>query len=65
VAVNAVVVDELAVLFVPVALLDSLVKTRPALARDIGLAIDHRQELGEKALIDAGESSAPDALVIA
>lgn len=65
VAANAVVIDELAVLFVPVALLDSLVKTRPALARDIGLAIDHRQELGQKALGDAGEAPSPSVLVIA
>jgi hypothetical protein len=65
VAVNAVVVDELAVLFLPVALLDTLVKTRPALARDIGLAIDHRQQLGERALAASGSAPTTDTLVIA
>jgi len=65
VGVNAVVVDELAVLFLPVALVDTLVKTRPALARDIGLAIDHRQEIGSKVLADAGETPQQSSLVIA
>lgn len=65
VGVNAVVVDELAVLYVPVAMIDALVKTRPALARDIGLAIDHRQELGSKALADSGVNLGSDALVMA
>jgi small-conductance mechanosensitive channel len=65
VAVSAVVVDELAVLFLPVALLDALVKTRPALARDIGVEIDHSQQLGQRALGNAGGQAAPDAFVIA
>jgi len=65
VGVNAVVVDELAVLFLPVTLVDTLVKTRPALARDIGLAIDHRQEIGAKVLAGAGENPEPSSLVIA
>lgn len=65
VGVNAVVVDELAVLFLPVALVDTLVKTRPGLARDIGLAIDQRNELGAKALAAAGGAPPPDTLVIA
>ena len=65
VGVNAVVVDELAVLFLPVTLVDTLVKTRPALARDIGLAIDHRQQLGAKVMAEAGENSEPTSLVIA
>lgn len=65
VAANAIVVDELAVLFLPIALVDSLVKTRPALARDIGLAIDHRQGLGSKVLSDSGVKPGPAALVIA
>ncbi|MEP6842258.1 MAG: cyclic nucleotide-binding domain-containing protein, partial [Pseudolysinimonas sp.] len=65
VAANVVVIDELAVLFVPITLIDTLVKTRPALARDIGLAIDHRQELGAKALADSGVKPGPGALVIA
>jgi hypothetical protein len=42
-----------------------LVKTRPALARDIGLAIDHRQGIGAKVLSDAGQSPEPSSLVIA
>jgi signal-transduction protein with cAMP-binding, CBS, and nucleotidyltransferase domain len=65
VGVNAVVVDELAVLFLPVTLVDTLVKTRPALARDIGLAIDHRQSIGAKVMADAGESRDSTSLVIA
>ena len=64
VGVNAVVVDELAVLFLPVALVDTLVKTRPALARDIGLAIDHRQQMGAKVL-RARREPEPTSLVIA
>ena len=65
VAVTATVVDELAVLHIPVAIVDTLVKTRPALARDIGLAIDHRQQLGAKVLADAGQAPTPDSMVIA
>ena len=44
---------------------DELVKTRPGLARDIGSAIDHRQELGTKALTAIGEGRDADTLVIA
>jgi small-conductance mechanosensitive channel len=65
VALNLVVVDELAVLFVPTEIVDTLVKTRPALARDIGLAIDHRQQLGLKVAADAGLTPGPDSLVYA
>ncbi|HEU0206334.1 MAG TPA: mechanosensitive ion channel family protein [Pseudolysinimonas sp.] len=65
VGANAVVIDELAALFLPVTLVDTLVKTRPALARDIGLAIDHRQGIGSKVMADVGESVQAGSLVIA
>jgi len=58
-------VTAVAVLYIPVALVDALVKTRPALARDIGSAIDQRQDLGERALSTYGETRPLDALVIA
>lgn len=45
---------DLAVLFVPTAVLDGLVKTRPRLARDIGQEIDNRRTLAYKALEMAG-----------
>jgi small-conductance mechanosensitive channel len=54
-----------AVLYIPVEIVDALVKTRPGLARDIGSAIDYRQGLGDKALIAIGETRLPEALVIA
>lgn len=62
---NIVAVVDLAVLFVPVAALDTLVRSKPALARDIGSAIDARRDLAEKALVAAGEPLPPSALVIA
>lgn len=46
--------SDLAVLFVPVAVLDALVKTRPRLARDIGQEIDNRRTLASAALSSAG-----------
>ncbi len=64
VAATAVALVDVAVLVVPVAVVDTLVKTRPGLARDIGVAMDHRQELGERALAAAGEIPGSDALVI-
>jgi small-conductance mechanosensitive channel len=45
---------DLAVLFVPVGVLDGLVKSRPRLARDIGQEIDNRLGLAMKALEAAG-----------
>jgi small-conductance mechanosensitive channel len=45
---------DLAVLFVPVGVLDGLVKSRPRLARDIGQEIDNRLGLATKALEAAG-----------
>ncbi len=46
--------SDLAVLFVPVSVLDGLVKTRPRLARDIGQEIDNRKTLAYAALGAAG-----------
>jgi small-conductance mechanosensitive channel len=46
--------SDLAVLFVPVAVLDGLVKSRPRLARDIGQEIDNRRTLAYSALSAAG-----------
>jgi hypothetical protein len=46
--------SDLAVLFVPTAVLDGLVKTRPRLARDIGQEIDNRRKLADRALQAAG-----------
>ena len=65
VATEIVALVDLAVLFVPAPVIDALVKARPALARDIGQAIDSRQHLGERALAAAGESRLAAALVIA
>lgn len=45
---------EMAVLFVPTAVLDELVTTRPQLARDIGKEIDNRRTLAYSALSAAG-----------
>lgn len=48
---------DLAVLFVPVAVLDELVKTRPKLARDVGAELDNRRVLAAAALEAVGEKS--------
>jgi hypothetical protein len=64
VATTAVAAVDVAVLVIPVAVVDTLVKTRPGLARDIGTVMDHRRELGEKALAAAGETPGSDALAI-
>lgn len=45
---------DLAVLFVPTAVLDALVKTRPRLARDIGVEIDNRLGMARAALENVG-----------
>ncbi|HWM33871.1 MAG TPA: mechanosensitive ion channel domain-containing protein [Pseudolysinimonas sp.] len=58
-------VTDVAVLYIPVAIVDVLVKTRAGLARDIGTAIDHRQDIGDQALSRYGESRTLDSLVIA
>jgi small-conductance mechanosensitive channel len=65
VASEVVALVDLAVLFVPASVIDALVKARPALARDIGQAIDSRQHLGERALERAGEKRLAASLVIA
>jgi small-conductance mechanosensitive channel len=46
---------DLAVLFVPLSVIDELVRTHPDLARDMGQAIDARLKLVAEALRDAGE----------
>ena len=45
---------DVAVLFVPVAVLDELVKTRPRLARDIGQELDNRRTWAKAALDSVG-----------
>ena len=63
VAVSVTASTDLAVLFVPVAVLDRLVKTRPALARDIGTEIDNRRNRTLTALEKAGFDEPRDSLV--
>ena len=65
VGASATALDDVAVIYIPVAIVDTLVKTRPGLARDIGSAIDYRQGLGMKALVEFGESRGTEAMVIA
>jgi small-conductance mechanosensitive channel len=65
VGAEAIALSYVAVLFIPVEIVDTLVKTRPTLARDIGSAIDYRQGLATKALSDVGETRLADSLVIA
>jgi small-conductance mechanosensitive channel len=57
--------SDLAVLFVPVSVLDGLVKTRPRLARDIGQEIDNRRTLAYAALQAAGVDVPPGSRLIA
>jgi CRP-like cAMP-binding protein len=52
---------DLAVLFVPVAVLDDLVKTRPRLAKDVGTELDNRRTLAKTALDAVGANKAPGA----
>lgn len=54
VAAKIVAATDLSVLFVPTGVLDTLVKTRPRLARDIGIEMDNRREMAAKALAAAG-----------
>jgi small-conductance mechanosensitive channel len=56
---------DVAVLYIPVRIVDALVKSQPSLARDIGSAIDHRQHMGSEALATYGEAPQLDTLVIA
>ncbi len=57
--------SDLAVLFVPVSVLDGLVKSRPRLARDIGQEIDNRRTLAYSALSAAGVDVPAGARLIA
>jgi small-conductance mechanosensitive channel len=65
VGASATALSDVAVLYIPVAIVDTLVKTRPGLARDIGSAIDYRQGLGTRALVEYGEPRAHESMVIA
>jgi CRP-like cAMP-binding protein len=56
---------DVAVLYIPVKIVDALVKSQPSLARDIGSAIDHRQHMGSEALATYGEAPQLESLVIA
>lgn len=53
---EAVAVTDVAVLHLPLPVVDALVRAHPELARDMGQAIDHRQQLVARALSDAGEA---------
>lgn len=52
---RVIALEDLAVLFVPLPVIDDLVRTHPDLARDMGQAIDARLKLVAQALMDAGE----------
>jgi small-conductance mechanosensitive channel len=52
---EVVAVTDVAVLYIPLAIIDALVRTHPDLARDMGEAIDTRHRLVSRALSDAGE----------
>jgi small-conductance mechanosensitive channel len=52
---RVIALEDLAVLFVPLPVIDALVRTHPDLARDMGQAIDARLKLVAQALMDAGE----------
>lgn len=56
---EVVALTDLDVLYVPTSVIDGLVHTNPALARDMGQAIDTRHQLVVKALQDAGEPPPP------
>lgn len=64
VAASITATSDLAVLFVPVTVLDQLVKTRPALARDIGIEIDNRRARALDALEKAGYAHPLDSVVL-
>jgi small-conductance mechanosensitive channel len=65
VVTTAVALTEVAVLKIPVAVLDTLVKTRPDLARDIGVELDHRRELTDRALKAVGVEQTDDSSAVA
>jgi small-conductance mechanosensitive channel len=62
---TAVAVTEVQVLKVPLDVLDRLVKTRPDLARDIGVELDHRRALADAALKAVGVEAPSDSSTIA
>jgi small-conductance mechanosensitive channel len=62
---TALAVTEVVVLKIPVEVLDSLVKTRPDLARDIGVELDHRRALADAALKAVGVEAPEDSSMIA
>jgi CRP-like cAMP-binding protein len=64
-AARVVATSDLAVLFVPVTVLDGLVKTRARLARDIGQEIDNRRKLARTAFEGAGFVLPRDSRMIA
>jgi small-conductance mechanosensitive channel len=64
-ASSVVAVTDLAVLFIPVAVLDGIVRTRPDLARDIGTEIDHRRDKSNLALAAAGYAEHASTALIA
>jgi small-conductance mechanosensitive channel len=61
---NCTATTDVAVLFVPVAVLDTIVKTRPGLARDIGIEVDNRRERALAALKGEGYHDEPDDLML-
>jgi small-conductance mechanosensitive channel len=65
VVTTAVALTEVEVLKVPVAVLDDLVKSRPDLARDIGVELDHRRALADAALKAVGVEEPADSSMIA
>ncbi len=64
-AARVVATTDLAVLSVPVGVLDGLVKTRARLARDIGQEIDNRRQLARTAFEGAGMALPRDSRMIA
>jgi small-conductance mechanosensitive channel len=56
--------SDLAVLAVPVSVLDTIVKSRPALARDLGIEIDNRRDRALAALKRDGIAEPPDELML-
>ncbi len=65
VTARVVATTDLAVLFVPVGVLDQLVKSRPRLARDIGQELDNRLHQAREALRSAGVEGAGSTTFIA
>ena len=64
VVTTAIALTDVELLTVPVAVLDTLVKTRPNLARDIGVELDHRCALADAALKAVGIEETEDSSMI-